>query len=208
MKYLLPAISVVFLVLVVGGIAFYFGTKSISTRQNPTITPTIAQTQINNPQNTESTPTPTQSLTKTVNAGGVLIFSPYSVSVPEGWTSERVQGQDNDKLTLAKLGYKLAIYEAAFGGGGCLYPGDAPSEMAQKFVSFVEIINPNGFVFRRGQSDSLPNIYTICQKNTSDDSFGTPTSFGAITLTTPGTLDKNAVIFPDVDAILASLKKM
>ncbi len=203
MKYILPAISVIILAIIVGIGAFYLGQKTLNNSQAATIL-TITE-KVNNQVTPKLTPTPNQN--RVIQAGGAIIFSKYSLKLPEGWTSEREQGKDIDKLTLTKLGYKLVIYEAAFGGSGCLYPDDAPSEMAQKFVSFVEILNPNGFVFRRGQSDSLPNTYTICQKNTADSSFGSPTNFGAISLTTPGTPDKNAVVFPETDAIIASLNK-
>lgn len=191
-----------FLVIIVGAGAFLLGKQTIKPN---TITPTPTISETNNSDILkEQDLTPTEKENKTVEAGGVLSFPKYTVSLPEGWASEREQGQDMDKLTLSKLGYKITISEAAFGGGGCLYEGDPPSEMAQTFTSFVEINNPNGFVFRRGMSS--PNTYTICQKGT-EGSFGAPTVFGHISFTTPGTPDKNVVIFPEADSILASLKK-
>lgn len=205
MKYLLAAISILILVLVIAGGAFYLGQKNANQEKGMTISPTPTIFQTTTSVGTTSTPTPTIKIFKTVVAGGVLSFPTYQVQLPEGWASERVQGQDSDKLTLTKLNYKITITEAAFGGGGCLYPGDAPSEMAQTFTTFTEITNPNGFIFRRSMSG--PNTYTVCQKNTIDGSFGAPTIFGHISFETPGTPDKNGIVFPEVDAILASINK-
>lgn len=202
MKYLLPGILVMFLVIIVGAGAFLLGKQTLSPNTTTlSITPTVQTPKSDSSKIEDITPTQTQQ--KEVIAGGVLSFPKYTVLLPENWASEREQGQDMDKLTLTKLGYKITISEGAFGGSGCLYPGDPPSEMAQTFTSFVEINNPNGYIFRR--STSGPNAYTICQKGT-EGSFGAPTIFGHISFTTPGTPDKNGVIFPEADAILSSIK--
>lgn len=108
-----------------------------------------------------------------------------------------------DNLTLSKTGYKIVISQAAGGGGGCTYPGDAPAEMAQSFTSFVEINNPNGYLFRRGPAQGSPGAWTVCEKR--QGSFGFPTTFGNITLTVPTTTD--VTIMAEVDSILASLNK-
>lgn len=203
MKYFLATILVLLLVIIIGGGAFYFGEQSANQSKEMATTPTPT------PFVTQETPTPQamREKGKIVEGGGILVFAKYSLNLPEGWTSTREQNQNMDKLTLTKLGYVLTISQAAFGGGGCIYEGDTPNEFAQKFVSYVEIINPNGFIFRRGQNESSPNTYTVCQKNAQDGSFGSPTNFGAISLTTPGTPDKNAIIFPEVNSIVASLNK-
>ena len=107
-----------------------------------------------------------------------------------------------DKLTLTKLGYKMTISEGAFGGSGCLYPGDPPQEMAQTFTSYVEITDPNGFIFRRSSTGA--GGWTVCQKG-SGGSFGAPTSFGHINIAEPSVSDSTVV--GEIDQILASLKK-
>lgn len=205
MKYLWPAVSIILLVILVGIGAFYLGSKKSNQTDMVAPTPTVLQTNNSNATPTQ-TITSTQLQTQTIEAGGILVFKAYKLSAPSDWVVSKEKNAYMDNVTLTKLNYKLTISQAAGGGGGCTYPGQAPAEMAQSFVSFVEINNPNGFVFRRGQNESGPNTYTVCQKNTSDGSFGFPTNFGNITLTTPGTPDKNSVIFPEVDAILASLK--
>jgi hypothetical protein len=206
MKFLLPGILVMFFVIVVGAGAFLLGKQAVKPN-TITPTPTISESDTKNvdtSQNQDLTPTKTEE--KTITAGGVLSFPKYTVSLPEGWASEREQGQDMDKLTLSKLGYKITISEGAFGGSGCLYPGDPPSEMAQTFTSFVEINNPNGFVFRRGGGELFNGQrgWTVCQKG-SEGSFGAPTIFGHVNISGPATT--NAEILAEIDSIFASIKK-
>lgn len=204
MKYFLATILVLLLVIVIGGGAFYFGRQSAnqSKEMTTTPTPTVSQT-----SQTGQNPTP-QEVTgnkKTVEAGGVLSFPNYSLLIPNDWNSQREQGQDSDKLTLTKGGYKIVISEGAFGGSGCLYPEDPPSEMAQTYSKFVQISNPNGFVFRRGSSSDTDTGWTVCQKNSQDGSFGAPTVFGHISITVPQVTD--ATVMAEIDSIFTFIKK-
>lgn len=203
MKYFWPGISAILFMILIGTGAFYLGKQ---TKEGASITPTPTVYQN---QNTESTnnPTPTKSGQKEVTAGGILSFPAYTLLLPEAWTSEREQGQDSDKLTLTKLNYKITISEAAFGGGGCLYPGDAPSEMAQAYTTYTEINNSNGYIFRRSGGDvsSGQRFWTVCQKQ-SEGSFGTPTAFGHISVSGPITTDASVVA--EIDSILSSIKKI
>ena len=205
-KYLLAAISILILVLVIGGAAFYFGLQSANQNKGMVIspTPTVFQTTTNVGTTSASTPTPTVKAPKSVTAGGILVFSKYSLSLPDGWTSQKEVTQYSDMLTITKGSYKITIYQAAGGGGGCTYPGEAPQEMAQSFSSFVEITDPSGFVFRRG-ANGTPGGFTVCQKNAQDGSFGFPTSFGNITITTP--IPQDNTTMTEIDSILASINK-
>ena len=206
MKYILSAISLLLLVVIIAGAAFYFGQKSTG---NPSITPTPVVTQVSPTPAAQGTPpaaTPSVTpfvQTQTLSSGGVLVFKAYSLTAPADWTNQKETAQYSDMLTLSKNGYKLSIYQAAGGGGGCTYPGQAPQEMAQTFASFVEITDPNGFVFRRGPTQQ--NAYSVCQKNTTDGSFGFPTNFGSITFTTPA--NPTDTMLAEVDGILSSLKQ-
>jgi uncharacterized protein (UPF0333 family) len=191
-------------IVLVGFLAYTLGAKTPASTENSSATNTPSPTAFQAPTAIPSTLPTATPVKQSVSAGGVLSFSAYSIETPSDWTSQREQGQDNDKLTLTKSGYKIAIYEAAFGGGGCLYPGDAPSEMAQTFSSFVEINSLNGSVFRRGETGT-PGSWTVCQKNTIDGSFGSPTSFGAISITTP--VPAASEVMAEIDQILASIKK-
>ena len=202
MKYFLPGILILILVIIIGAGAFYLGKQTVKP-QDITPTPTVFEKANTNAQATPTiTKTPVQ--TKTVAAGGVLSFPAYTLNIPLDWTSQREQGQDSDKLTLTKGGYKITISEAAFGGGGCLYPGDPPSEFAQTYSKFVQISNPNGFVFRRGSSSDTDTGWTVCQKS-SEGSFGAPTIFGHINITTP--VNPSDEIMAEIDSIFASIKK-
>jgi hypothetical protein len=201
MKNIFIGIIITFVVLEIGIGAFYLGKSTLNNKQSPP-TPTISQDNTQTQAQQQLTPTPIQAQVKTITAGGVLSFPSYTLTLPDGWASQREQGQDSDKLTLTKLGYKITISEGAFGGSGCLYPGDAPQEMAQNFTSYVEISNPNGFIFRR--SSTGLSGWTVCQKG-SEGSFGAPTIFGHISITAPVTPD--ATIVAEIDSILTSLNK-
>ena len=203
MKYFFVTVSILLLVVIIGGFAFYFGRQSANQSKEMTTTPT--PTVESQTPNTSQTPTPqaVEKNGKIVEAGGVLSFPNYSLLIPNDWNSQREQGQDSDKLTLTKGAYKITISEAAFGGGGCLYPGNPPSEFAQTYTTFVEIQNPNGYVFRR--STSSTGGWTLCQKNAQDGSFGTPTMFGHINITTPQVTD--ATVMAEVDSIFTFIKR-
>jgi uncharacterized protein YxeA len=206
MKYILPVVSIIILIAVIGGGAFYLGQKSTG-NSSITPTPTVSkvQTQTNTQPTSQISPTPTATSLQTVSAGGVLVFSAYTLSLPSGWTSAKKITQNSDMLTLTKDSYKITIYQAAGGGGGCTYSGEPPQQMAQTFSSFVEIMNPNGFIFRRGPSLGTPNSWTVCQKNASDGSFGFPTNFGNITITTPA--NPTDTTMAEIDSILTSINK-
>lgn len=202
MKYFLPGILILIFVIIIGAGAFYLGKQTVKPSD---ITPTPSVSETKNVDSSESlTATPTKSQQKEVTAGGVLSFPIYTLQLPEGWSSQREQGQDSDKLTLTKGGYKITISEGAFGGSGCLYPGDSPSEMAQTYSKFVQISNPRGFVFRRGKSSDMDTGWTVCQKS-SEGSFGAPTIFGHINITTP--VNPSDEIMAEIDSIFASIKK-
>ncbi len=199
MKNVLIGIIMTLIVIAVGAGAFYLGQKTL---KNPQTQTPLQQT--TNKITSVLTPTPTQTQAKTYEAGGILIFKAYSLSAPQDWVITKEKNSYMDNMTLTKLGYKLIISQTAGGGGGCKYPGDTPAEMAQSFTSFTEITNPNGFVFRRG-ANGTPGGFTVCQKNTTDGSFGFPTNFGNITITSP--VPSSDTIMAEIDAILASLKK-
>ena len=206
MKYVLAVISVLLLLTIIGGAAFYFGQKSILSRP-VSQTPTVVKIDNTNPPIATATPQAVQTNPNpetTIDSGGVLVFSAYTLKAPSDWASQKETLQYSDMLTLTKGDYKITIYQAAGGGGGCTYPGDPPAQMAQNFTSFVEITDPNGFVFRRG-ANGTPGGFTVCQKNATDGSFAFPTNFGNITITTPTPQDASTMA--EIDGILASINK-
>lgn len=202
------ALLVVLGTLLLSG-GYYFGTQTTKPEEKmvPQTAPTATPT--------ESLPSPTitttSQKTKTVKGGlsGETSFKPYTIQVPEGWVDahETTVAASIDKLTLTKNGYSLIIYQAAVGGGGCLYPGDKPTEMASTFTDFAPITATDA-QFRR--SWNLPEngakviSYTICQK-APDNSYGNVTGFGVINAVSPN--PANAVVLAEIDNMLASLKK-
>ncbi len=190
--------------LLLGG--YYFGMKSSKTTQPMTPTPSTAAS----PSVMVPSPTMTTNQTKTVKAGlsGGNFFKPYTIDVPIGWTNtkETTVAAGIDKLILTKNGYSLTIYQAAMGGGGCIYPGDKPAEMSQTFTAFADINGKNG-QFRRSwneQGAAKTLAYTVCLKGT-DNSYGVLTPFGAISIATPNPAEPS--ILAEIDSMIASLTK-
>ncbi len=199
-------------ILIVGG---YF-LISMGYKTPTKITPITTETQVIPTQIPASPTTSNSKITKTVKAGLTTskAFQAYSIELPPGWTDARetTVAADIDKLTLTKNGYSLTIYQAAMGGGGCIYPGDKPSEMAQSFTNFTNIDNKTGSAsaqqYRR--SWNTPGTektisYTICQKSATDDSFGSLTSYGGINAVSPNPADPN--IMTELDSMITSLIK-
>jgi hypothetical protein len=198
--------SVLFLIvagaLVFGG--YYFGTKGMK-KSETTLSPTPIQSAMNAEPTT--LPTPTVSAKKTVKAGPAsgTSFKSYSVQIPAGWTDNHETTAVSDKLILTKDDSSITIYQAAIGGGGCVYKGDPPTQMAQQFTNFADITGQS-VQFRRSWNDDpgTKTAYTVCQKNTSDGSYGSPTEFGAINLSAHSS---DETTLAEIDSIIASLSK-
>src|SRR6185369_1479961 len=192
--------------LITGG--YFLGTMGHKSPTDTTPTPTTAQAQVS-PTQIPASPTSTSATTKTVKAGLTTskTFKPYSIEVPAGWTDARetTVAADIDKLTLTKDGYSLTIYQAALGGGGCLYPGDKPSEMAQSFTDAADILGKGGQYKRSWNTPGAEKTisYTVCQKSTEDSSYGSITSFGVINAVSPNPADTSTL--SEIDGMIASI---
>lgn len=157
----------------------------------------------------DTQPTPTPSGKVLVKAGGVLVFNAYLLELPSDWTYSK-EGQPTgdvqmDRLTLTKGGIKITLYQAATGGAQCLYPGDPDVEGPNsRFASFVGITTQSGELLRRGTSEGSTG-FTVCEKQ-GTNSYGQPTSFGHISITTSGTSSSSQTA--EIDSILTSLKKI
>ncbi len=203
--------KIILFLLIAGGLAFggyYFGTNGMKKTTTST-TPTPESAMKTADQQPTATAAPTVTQKKTVKAGlaSGTSFKLYTVEIPSSWTDTREQSAVGDKLILTKNDYSLSIYQAAIGGGGCLYPGDADAMMAQKFTNFAEITGKS-VQFRRSwniEAGATTIAYSVCQKNTTDSSYGSPTEFGAISAKTPTTPDPT--IMTELDSIVASLAK-
>lgn len=202
--------------LSIGLLLGYFFTNhvvTISDKGGKTTTPTPNTTQeqpTDTSQQVGQSPTPTKSqTTKTVSGGlggNATSFKQYTLKVPSGWTETRENDGsaiDIDRLTITKGSYSLIIYQAAFGGGGCVYGNEPDQPFAQKFSNYAEI---SGGQYRRSwdKSTGSTNSYTVCQKG-SDGSYGSPTQHGAISVKSPEPAD--AATMAEIDAMIDSIKQ-
>ena len=133
-------------------------------------------------------------------------FKPYTVKIPDGWTDTIEKTEITNTLKLTKGAYSMSIYQAPMGGGGCLYPGDADQVMAQNFTNYYEIKTAaNTFRLSYNKTGNQPGTiaYTVCQGN--NGTFGSPTSFGGISVKTPDPSDPNTM--NEIYSIISSLTK-
>ena len=144
--------------------------------------------------------------TRTITAGGGTgsSFGVYAIDIPVGWTDVTTKTDITNKLTVSRGDYSLSVYQAPIGGGGCVYPGDPSSVMAQSFTDFVQITGAHKMLRRSWNKTGSPAntiSYTVCEENGS--SFGSPTSFGAVSVKSPDPVD--AAVMKDIDFMLSSL---
>ncbi len=207
----------VLVLILIGGIGYAAYTYGASSKQ-PAIAPatqtevTIIPTTSALPSPSASTVTPTSAPSQTVTAGlnhadGILLPS-YTVTVPAGWTTDHQQSltaSPSDRLTISNGMYKITIFQAAFGGGMCLYPGEPDQEgPSTRYTSYTEFAGAGGTVYRRGPTDSTPPSIGICQKPSSGTAFGNITSVGHIEYATPASPE--ATVLSQMDAIVATIK--
>lgn len=206
MKYVLT----IFITAVVVGVGAYiyfkglptfpaYNKSPISTESGTTIPPAV-QT---------APPSSTPSNVTTVKAGGILVFSPYSIDIPNSWTYTKQAAPTGDiaidKLVITKGAYSITIYEAATGGAPCLYPGDADVEgPSSRFTSSVDITTVSGDKLRRGTAQGSTSGFTVCELQSGG--YGQPTTFGHISIASP--VSPSTSVLTEVDAMLASLKKL
>ena len=217
--------KIALVLLIIGGIAYGAyglgkgsfrppGFGGVSTTATPTRDPGL------NPEpvpSTSSAFTPTaapesSTIPAGLNASSGLSFTKYQITVPSLWTNTHKttnEGTWTDTLTLtnAKIAGTVKIFQGATGGAVCLYPGDPDFEgPSSRYDKFVELKTADGVVLRRSWTQTqggTDQSYTICQK-ASDGSWGQPTVFGHMSVKILST-DPNPL--PDIDAMIASLKK-
>jgi len=164
-----------------------------------------------NPVSTESAALPAQGAPSaapasftTVKAGGILSMKAYSIDIPNTWTystTGSVAGQI-DKLIISKGAYKITFTQAAMGGGGCTYPGEAPQDMSIQFNAFTEFTTTTGEHLRVGL---LPaGNRAVCESQ--NGSWGDITEFGHIDIVNPTTPD--AAVLTEINSMLSSLKTL
>ncbi|GEM_PF-713578 len=190
--------------------AYYLGYQSgrTTTPSSPTPTQTGMVSTTEPSPTLFVTPKPEFAM-RSVRAGltGSPVFHPYTIGLPAGWTEklDTNPGAHIDKLTITKQKYSLTVYQAAFGGGGCLYKGDPENPMAQTFKNFIELSSKDAQFRRSWNERKIKTVaYTVCQKG-SDGSYGDITAFGKIDVAAPNPPDE--MILSELDSMISSLTK-
>ena len=191
--------------LIFGG--YYFGTKGMK-QSDAIISPTPVQAAMNQEAPPTDSPIPTDLPSKNIVKAGPAngtSFKSYTVEIPVGWKDSHETTEVSDKLVLTKADSSVTIYQAAIGGGGCIYKGDPPMQMAQQFTNYVDIMGKSASFRRSWNDDPSPKTaYSVCQKNTTENFYGSPTEFGAISISAHAS--DNATL-SEIDSIIASLSK-
>jgi hypothetical protein len=224
MKFVIPSL-VVLVILLTGAVAYLAGTQNLSFTSF--LKPSSSPSDITSPPpkactldgkvcedgstvgrtgpNCEFAPCPSAKPTQTVKGGGILSFPKYELTLPADWTWAReVQGADNEKITLAKGEYGIAIAQGGFGGAMCLYPGDAEFEgPAGRYTTYVEITTKSGDKLRRSTPETGKG-FGLCHLTAYG--WGTPTLYGHIGLTTPS--NPSAAMLKELDTVIASITKL
>lgn len=199
------------LVLLVGGLliggGIYFGEQLGKKSATPSPTPINPQS-VQTTQAQSLTATPTQEPSHfVVEAGGIKPFDAYTLSAITGWAISKNHNAGMDQIILAKGEYQLSILQAALGGGGCSFPGEAAQDMSVLLTSPIDIPLQTGLPLRRGTAQSPTTgkmAFTICQKGSSG-SYGTLTEYGVINYSTP--LNPATDMMVQLDAMVGSLQK-
>lgn len=204
-------VAIILAILIGGGIFLGMNLSKNKAQTNnlpiPTtsmqVSPTISS---NSGQVASPTLPPGYQGTRTITAGGGTgsSFGVYAIDIPAGWTDVTTKTDITNKLTVSRGGYSLSVYQAPIGGGGCVYPGDPPSAMAQSFTDFVQITGAQKMLRRSWNKTGNPAntiSYTVCEEN--ESSFGSPTSFGAVSVKSPDAVD--SAVMKDIDFMLSSL---
>ncbi|MBI3396846.1 hypothetical protein HY045_00050, partial [Candidatus Woesebacteria bacterium] len=168
MKYVIAALLGIAVTLLAVGIYIKFTVSNNTVREETvnqnqeTPIPTPLPTLVSTPSPT-SLPSPTPSGTGTItSAGGLLVFSKYSINTPLGWSVTKTQPvPQSEKLLITKSGYEISIYQAATGGSQCTYPGDSvPQGPSVSFAKFTELTTQSYNKLRRSQGITG---FTVCE---------------------------------------------
>ena len=201
MKYIVPVLIVIIIVLV-AALSFTLGKKGtlssgVSSQVSPTVT--LAPT---------ATSTPTPINTKKITGGGIYSLYKWELTVPSTWQEKREKdGVNSEKVILTKDSYEISITQGGFGGAACLYPGDADIEgPSARYEAYKEITTKSGDALRRSWTgdEMVSKGFGICHKT--QYGWGTPTLYGHIAFITP--TSKTKAMLDEMDAVLSSLTKL
>ena len=205
---IIPGIIIAIVLVTIG---FFIGTRKTN-EPFPNPTQPAEQTNQSAPSPTIAIPTKSSATNGEQITAGLTdsgLFERYIATYPTGWNVVYIPDPttQSDKLILGKQEHRLTIYQAAFGGGGCVYAIDKPAQMTENFTNFVPITGAI-HAFRRGWVDAPKPTktltYTYCEKMP-DEAYSSITAFGRITAEVPNPPDQT--VLSEMDAIVASLTK-
>ena len=137
-------------------------------------------------------------------------FKPYTISFPESWIKEINRTNDSDTLKLTKENHIITIYQAAFGGGGCIFEGEIPEgpygDLRNK--KYVEIQSDIGILrrFDRDYAESDPAVITFDFCVNTSGTYHSPTKIGSITYIVPK--NYNEALIKEMDSIIKTLSEI
>lgn len=214
-KSKLPIILVVVLLLVIlvaGGVFFW---KNMMGANEPA--PVTEETQEVIEETITPEPTSASSSSKldqtfTSEKLSQLSFMGYSLMHPADWTLSEQRDEavtPISTVTLTKNGYVLKIYQAATGGAMCIYEGDLPEGPASDYRNneYTDIVTSFATLRQTETPSGGKMSYSYCQKSSTEDSYGAPTSIGHMSVTT-GVANSDPEIISEIEEIVKSIKTL
>ncbi len=214
-KSKLPILLIVVLLLIILTAVGIFYWKNMMTKNEPV--PAQEQTQ----EVIEETPTiePTEATsssklnqTFTSEKLSQLSFVGYSLMHPADWNLSEQRDEavtPISTVTLTKNGYVLKIYQAATGGAMCIYEGDLPEGPASDYRNneYTDLVTSFATLRQTEVPSNGKMSYSYCQKSSTEDSYGAPTSIGHISVTT-GVVNSDPEIMNEIEEIVKSIKTL
>lgn len=210
-KWLL-ALSLIVLLLMLTGGAYFLGRNSQTNSDN----------QIAQPTSSVSIPTSTPSSIKVNETENWKTYTSvqlpnnslkaYSISYPDEWTlktERKLEGSASDLAIISKDNYSLKIYQGAFGGGGCIFEGEMPEGPYGDYRNneYTEIDSGIGklrrLIIANPQKTTGQTRFDFCVSTNNKD-YGSPTHVGEITYTVPDNFDSSILL--GMDKIIKTIK--
>jgi hypothetical protein len=199
---------VVLLLIAVGGVAYYFGTKNVSS-------PSESPRPISSSASSEPVSSPSTNWKTFTTKDGR-----FSFQYPSDWNindnSKEVDLYQDGKFQLqhdveiSRGSYKINSYNPlAWGPGACLFPDSPEFEgPSGEYETYVQFESENG-IFRRTEvtpdekKGSLVG-WTVCTKDVKSEFFVGVAGFGSTSYETPLSYDEE--ILKIMDSIVATIK--
>ncbi len=214
-KSKLPILLIVTLLLIILAAVGIFFWKNMMTKNEPAPAQEEAQEDVEETPTIEPTAaTSSSKLDQTFTSEKLpqLSFMGYSLMYPADWTLSEQRSETttpNSTVTLTKNGYVLKIYQAATGGAGCIYEGDVPIGPFSDYRinEYTDIVTSFATLRQTETPSNGKMSYSYCQKSSTEDSYGAPTSIGHVSLTT-GVANSDPEIMSEIEEIVKSIKTL